>query len=57
MAPVALVFLALQRRFRRIRFTTRRQFLRNVVVRGAYRLVPERLRRLAYRAVIANYVR
>lgn len=49
--------LALQRRFRRIGFTTRAQFLRNVVVRGGYRLVPERVRRIAYRMVIATYPR
>ena len=47
--------LAVQRRFRQLGFTTRAQFARNVVVRGGYRLVPERLRRLAYRAVIATY--
>jgi hypothetical protein len=47
--------LAVQRRFRRLGFTTRAQFARNVVVRGGYRLVPERLRRMAYRAVIATY--
>lgn len=45
--------LALQRRFRSIGFTTRAQFARNVVVRGGYRLVPEWLRRAAYRRVIA----
>jgi hypothetical protein len=49
--------LAIQRRFRRIGFTTRGQFLRNVVVRGGYRLVPERIRRIAYRMVIATYRR
>jgi glycosyltransferase involved in cell wall biosynthesis len=49
--------LALQRRFRRIGFTTRGQCLRNVVVRGGYRLVPERIRRTAYRMVIATYRR
>ena len=48
--------LALQRRFRAIGFTSRRQCVRNVLVRGGYRLVPERLRRLAYRRVIAQYV-
>jgi hypothetical protein len=48
--------LALQRRFRTIGFTSRGQCLRNVLVRGGYRLVPERLRRLAYRRVIAQYV-
>ena len=45
----------LQWRFRRIGFTTWAQFLRNVVVRGAYRLVPERVRRTSYRKVIATY--
>lgn len=49
--------LALQWRFRRIRFTTRRQFVRNVIVRGGYRLVPERVRRMAYRQLIATYRR
>lgn len=49
--------LALQWRFRRIRFTTRRQFVRNVIVRGGYRLVPERIRRTAYRRVVATYRR
>jgi hypothetical protein len=47
--------LAVQRRFRRIGFTTRAQFVRNVAVRGGYRLVPEVVRRLAYRRVIATY--
>jgi GT2 family glycosyltransferase len=46
--------LALQRRFRRLGITTRRQYLRNVLVRGGYRLVPEAVRRAAYRALIAN---
>ncbi len=47
--------LAVQRRFRELGFTTRRQWARNVVLRGGYRLVPERLRRTAYRRVIATY--
>ena len=47
--------LRLQWRFRRIGFTTWAQFLRNVAVRGAYRLVPERVRRALYRKVIATY--
>ena len=47
--------LALQRRFRAMGFTTRAQFARNVAVRGGYRLVPEALRRLAYRRVIAEH--
>ncbi len=46
--------LALQRRFRDLGITSRRQYLRNVLVRGGYRLVPEQARRIAYRALIAN---
>ena len=46
--------LALQRRFRQLGITTRGQYLRNVAVRGGYRLVPEVVRRTAYRALIAN---
>jgi GT2 family glycosyltransferase len=46
--------LAVQRRFRELGITTRPEYVRNVVVRGGYRLVPEPLRRLAYRALIAN---
>jgi GT2 family glycosyltransferase len=46
--------LAVQRRFRQLGITTRGQYVRNVVVRGGYRLVPEGLRKLAYRALIAN---
>ncbi|WP_127573975.1 glycosyltransferase [Georgenia faecalis] len=45
--------LALQRELRRSGFTTPAQAARNVVVRGGYRLVPERLRRLAYRRMVA----
>lgn len=47
--------LVIQRRFRELGFTTRRQYLRNVVLRGGYRLVPESLRRTAYRRMIASY--
>jgi glycosyltransferase involved in cell wall biosynthesis len=47
--------LEVQRRFRRLGFTTRNQYLRNVAVRGGYRLVPEGLRRAAYRRLIATY--
>jgi glycosyltransferase involved in cell wall biosynthesis len=43
----------LQRRLREMRFTSRVQFVRNVIVRGGYRLVPEPLRRTAYRRLIA----
>ncbi|GAY09981.1 putative glycosyltransferase [Pseudonocardia sp. N23] len=45
--------LGLQRRFRAMGFTTWPQFVRNVVVRGGYRLVPEAVRRIAYRRVVA----
>jgi hypothetical protein len=45
--------IELQRQFRSSGFTTRSQYLRNLAVRGGYRLVPESLRRLAYRRVIA----
>lgn len=47
--------LRLQRRFYEHGFTTRGQCIRNVIVRGGYRLVPEWLRRVAYRRVIATY--
>jgi hypothetical protein len=44
----------LQRQFRASGFTTRTQHVRNLVVRGGYRLVPEPVRRIAYRTVIAR---
>jgi hypothetical protein len=44
----------LQRRLLDLGFTSRPQFIRNVVVRGGYRLVPERLRKTAYRLLIAR---
>ena len=43
----------LQRQFRASGFTTNVQFVRNLAVRGGYRLVPEKVRRAAYRRVIA----
>jgi hypothetical protein len=43
----------LQRTLLGLGFTNRAQFARNVVVRGGYRLVPERVRRVAYRRLIA----
>lgn len=46
--------LALQRRFLQLGITTRVQYVRNVVLRGGYRLVPEAVRRLAYRRLIAR---
>lgn len=45
--------IVLQRQFRAAGFTSRPQYLRNLAVRGGYRLVPEFLRRFAYRRVIA----
>lgn len=45
----------LQRRLRELGFTSRAQFVRNVVVRGGYRLVPEAVRRTAYQRLIAPY--
>jgi glycosyltransferase involved in cell wall biosynthesis len=45
--------LGLQRRLHALGFTTRAEYLRNVVVRGGYRLVPEDVRRVAYRRMIA----
>jgi glycosyltransferase involved in cell wall biosynthesis len=47
--------LQLQREFRRDGFTSPAQFLRNVVVRGSYRLVPWWFRRAVYRPVIARF--
>jgi hypothetical protein len=46
--------IGLQRRLYRLGFTSLGQFLRNVIVRGGYRLVPEGIRRRAYRRLIAN---
>ncbi|MCW2817851.1 MAG: glycosyl transferase family 2 [Marmoricola sp.] len=46
--------VALQRRFRRLGLTTRGQYARNVAVRGGYRLVPEGVRKVAYRRLLAN---
>jgi len=44
---------ALQRRLYGLGFTSRAQFVRNIVIRGGYRLVPERIRKPAYRRWIA----
>ncbi|WP_310964420.1 glycosyltransferase [Nocardioides terrisoli] len=46
--------LALQRRLRMLGITSRAEYLRNVVVRGGYRLVPEGVRKVAYRSLLAN---
>lgn len=45
---------ALQRRFFELGITSRAEFVRNIVVRGGYRLVPEPIRRVAYRRLIAH---
>lgn len=42
----------LQRAFRASGFTSRTQFVRNVAVRGGYRLIPEPVRRYFYRTFI-----
>jgi glycosyltransferase involved in cell wall biosynthesis len=47
--------LRLQREFRRQQFTTTGQFLRNVLVRGGYRLVPWWLRRAVYQPLVARF--
>jgi glycosyltransferase involved in cell wall biosynthesis len=49
--------LALQRRLREDGFVTRGQYLRNVAVRGGYRLLPWWVRRAAYRGIVAGYGR
>lgn len=46
--------LQLQREFRRSGFVTHKQYWRNLVVRGGYRLVPEPVRRFSYRRLIAG---
>ncbi|WP_207454702.1 glycosyltransferase [Herbiconiux sp. SYSU D00978] len=48
--------LRLQREFRRSGFTTRWQAARNVALRAPYRLVPQAVRRAAYRRVLARSV-
>lgn len=44
--------LGLQRRLLSVGFLTRPQYLRNCVVRGIYRLVPESVRKTGYRAFV-----
>lgn len=44
----------LQRRMHTSGFTTRSQYVRNVAVRGGYRLVPQTMRRMAYRRVFTE---
>ena len=47
--------IALQRRLHAQGITSRAELARNLAVRGGYRLVPEPLRRFAYRRLIAPY--
>ncbi len=47
--------LRLQREFRRLHFTSRAEYLRNVIVRGGYRLIPWWCRRAVYRPIVAHY--
>jgi glycosyltransferase involved in cell wall biosynthesis len=47
--------LRLQRELLRYGFTSRGQYLRNVTIRGGYRLVPTWLRRPVYRRLVAQY--
>jgi hypothetical protein len=46
--------LRLQREFRRRGFTTGAQYLRNVIVRGGYRLIPWWVRRAVYRPILSR---
>ena len=46
--------LRLQREFRRLGFTSRAQYARNVLIRGGYRLVPWWCRRAVYRPILAH---
>lgn len=47
--------LRLQRQLHQHGFTSRGQYYRNVIMRGGYRLVPQWVRRVVYRRVIATY--
>jgi glycosyltransferase involved in cell wall biosynthesis len=47
--------LRLQREFLRRGFTTPAEYVRNVAVRGGYRLIPWWLRRAVYRPIVARY--
>ena len=47
--------LRLQREFRRRRFTSRAEFVRNVITRGGYRLIPWWCRRALYKPVVAHF--
>jgi glycosyltransferase involved in cell wall biosynthesis len=47
--------LRLQREFRRQGFTSSPEYVRNVLVRGGYRMIPWRFRRAVYRPIVARY--
>jgi glycosyltransferase involved in cell wall biosynthesis len=47
--------LRLQREFRRQGFTSPTEYVRNVTVRGGYRLIPWWCRRALYRPIVAHY--
>jgi hypothetical protein len=47
--------LSLQRKLYEEGFTSRAEYLRNVAIRGGYRLCPTWFRRLVYRGIVANY--
>jgi glycosyltransferase involved in cell wall biosynthesis len=47
--------LRLQREFRRSGFTSRAEYLRNVLIRGGYRLVPWWCRRAVYKPIVTRY--
>jgi hypothetical protein len=47
--------LRLQREFLRLGFTSPLLYMRNVMIRGGYRLIPWRLRRAVYRPLVARY--
>src|SRR5579863_1240399 len=46
--------LRLQREFRKNGFTTPAQYLRNVLIRGGYRLIPWWVRRAVYRPILSR---
>jgi len=47
--------LRLQREFRRRGFTSPAEYVRNVMVRGGYRMIPWWCRRAVYRPIVARY--
>jgi hypothetical protein len=47
--------LRLQREFRRQGFTSLAEYVRNVIVRGGYRMIPWWCRRAVYRPIVARY--